>query len=114
MTETFTPTPEQVTLIEHVNLAVNDDPRWIGQENFCVPAMAEKLQRLQALGIPLAAMAPVTVDAGPRYGDEAHSLLRVTGALPSGAPWVVFLDINQPDLLSASDLAELGYTILET
>lgn len=109
----FIPSPAQLELIKTVNLAVNDDSRWIGQESFCVPAMAEKLQRLQAAGIPLAAMAPLTVDAGPTYGHQAHSVLQISGEI-DGKPWVTILDVNQPWPMTPVQMAELGYTVLET
>ena len=108
----FVPTPQQLDTITQINSEVNNDPRWIGQENFCVPAMAEKMERLQAAGIPLSAMTPVTVDAGPRFGDEAHSLLQISGLTAEGAPWATFLDINEPGLLTRDDLTALGYTIV--
>lgn len=109
----FTPTPEQLAEIQKVNSSVNDDPRWRGKDDFCVPAMAEKMTQLQAAGIPLGAMKPVTVDAGPSYGNEAHSILQIHGANPDGTPWSTFLDINQPHLLTPTDVSLLGYTILE-
>lgn len=114
MPDVFVPTPDQLALIRRENLAVNDDPRWVGDENFCVPAMLEKQQRLISEGIPLGATMPVTVDAGPRYGHQAHSLLRISGTTADGAPWVTYLDINQPFPLSTQDVADLGYVILET
>ncbi len=105
----FQPTPAQLALIKKVNLEVNDDPRWVGKEGFCVPVMVEKLERLQADGIPEGAMVPVVVDAGPRYANEAHSLLRIEGEI-NGQPWSVYLDINQPWPLTPKDIQELGYT----
>lgn len=111
MATPFLPTSEQIELIKKINISINDDPHWIGEENFCVSAMVEKLTRLQTEGIPLSAMTPTTVDAGPRYNNEAHSLLKIGGQL-NDKPWCVFLDINQPGLLSTQDLTDLGYTIL--
>jgi hypothetical protein len=108
--QTFTPTSTQLSEIQKINGNVNNDPRWIGKDGFCVPAMLEKMQHLQTVGIPLGAMMPVTVDAGPRYNNVAHSILKITGAGKNGAP--AYLDINQPTPLSDDDLKQLGYTIL--
>lgn len=109
----FIPTHDQLAEIHKVNLAVNNDPKWVGDSNFCVPAMAQKMVKLQAAGIPFSAMMPVTVDAGKRYGDQAHSILQIKGANPDGSPRSTFLDINQPFPLSSRDVSDLGYTILE-
>lgn len=109
----FTPTKAQLDQIHSINGKVNNDPRWVGKDNFCVPAMAQKMVALQAAGIPLGAMMPITVDAGKFYGNEAHSILQIKGANQDGSPWSTYLDINQPNPLTSTDLSLLGYTILE-
>jgi predicted transglutaminase-like cysteine proteinase len=105
-------TADQIKLIERTNIHVNralPRKRPDGTGN-CVEITALKWVVLEQQGIPKRAIAAVSMPTprNGRWSGERHVMLRIT-ATYKGEPWVRFLDMNSPWLLTAKEVRAWGF-----